>query len=131
MSSKAEPNFVRANAGGRPPANAAGVSGQIIERSQVKILCFARRCMNRVVGVARAASTKVRVAVGVALGFGVAGSAMAQSGGFSDPAASIESALSGAASGASTVFIAFLTIAASALIAGTLFWAIRKGIRHK
>lgn len=46
---------------------------------------------------------------------------------YTDPAADINTAVSGAATGASTSYVAVATISASAIILGFVFWGLRKG----
>lgn len=48
---------------------------------------------------------------------------------FTDPAADINTAVAGAASGASTAYTSVLTILASIVIVGLVIWGLRKGRR--
>lgn len=50
---------------------------------------------------------------------------------FTDPAADINTAISGAASGASTAYTSSLTVLASVVLVGLVIWGIRKGVRPR
>jgi len=50
---------------------------------------------------------------------------------FTDPAADINTAVAGAAAGASSAYVSTLTVLASVVIVGLVIWGLRKGVRPR
>ena len=72
---------------------------------------------------------KKPVVVACGLGLGLLGLAPVAHATYTDPAADINSAVAGAASGASTAYTSTLTVLASIVIGGLVIWGLRKGTR--